>query len=266
MKRRDFLKAGALACAAGLVPLTACTPGEPAQTGAAPGAERAGQTGQARQWGLVIDVEKLARLGIMDKIAAACHRAHNVPQIDDPATEVKWIWEEDFEHAFAEMDGGAHLPERFRALGFPVLCNHCDEPPCVRVCPTQATFKRADGIVSMDYHRCIGCRFCMSACPYGARSLNFSDPRPYLEHVDPAYPTRSKGVVEKCLLCSERIEKGQAPLCAEASEGAILFGDMDDPDSEVRRALAESFSIRRRVELGTGPNVYYLVKEGEGRA
>ena len=148
----------------------------------------------------------------------------------------------------------------------PVMCNHCEEPPCVRVCPTRATFKRADGIVEMDYHRCIGCRFCMAACPYGARSLNFSDPVDYLETVNSEYPVRTRGVIEKCMMCADRIDKGLMPLCAEASNGTILFGDLNDPDSEVSRALEESFAVRRRASLGTGPSVYYIVKGGEQRA
>ena len=148
----------------------------------------------------------------------------------------------------------------------PVLCNHCEEPPCVRVCPTKATFKRDDGIVEMDYHRCIGCRFCMAACPYGARSLNFRDPGPYLDEVDPSYPTRTKGVVEKCMMCADRIDAGELPLCVEASNGTILFGDLNDPDSDVRRALDESFAVRRRTSLGTGPSVYYMIKGGEAHA
>ena len=91
----------------------------------------------------------------------------------------------------------------------------------MRVCPTQATFKRADGIVEMDYHRCVGCRFCMAACPYGARSLNFSDPVDHLDEVNADYPARMRGVVEKCMMCADRIDEGLAPLCAEASNGTI---------------------------------------------
>ena len=188
-----------------------------------------------------------------------------MPRIDNPKEEIKWIWGEPFEETFAEY-ANEHMGESLRDASVPVMCNHCEEPPCVRVCPTRATFKRADGIVEMDYHRCIGCRFCMAACPYGARSLNFSDPVDYLETVNSEYPVRTRGVIEKCMMCADRIDKGLMPLCAEASNGTILFGDLNDPDSEVSRALEESFAVRRRASLGTGPSVYYIVKGGEQRA
>jgi Fe-S-cluster-containing dehydrogenase component len=112
----------------------------------------------------------------------------------------------------------------------------------------------------MDYHRCIGCRFCMAGCPYGARSFNWGDPKRFIkEATNPEYPTRSKGVVEKCNFCEERLAKGQYPACVEASNGAMTFGDLDNPKSEVRKLLKENFSIRRKPSLGTQPNVYFLV-------
>ena len=135
----------------------------------------------------------------------------------------------------------------------------------MRVCPTKATFKRDDGIVEMDYHRCIGCRFCMAACPYGARSLNFRDPGPYLDEVDPSYPTRTKGVVEKCMMCADRIDAGELPLCVEASNGTILFGDLNDPESDISKRLAEANGGDVLYEdLGLNPSLYYIgLKETE---
>jgi molybdopterin-containing oxidoreductase family iron-sulfur binding subunit len=129
------------------------------------------------------------------------------------------------------------------------------------VCPTGATWKREeDGIVMMDLHRCIGCRYCMAACPYGARSFNWVDPRPHVADLNPDFPTRTQGVVEKCNFCSERLAKGQLPACVEAcTEKALMFGDVNDPKSEIRQVLAKSYTLRRRAELGTGPNVYYLI-------
>ena len=141
----------------------------------------------------------------------------------------------------------------------PTLCNHCEKAPCVRVCPTKATFKREDGIVLMDFHRCIGCRFCMAACPYGSRSFNFRDPRPFIKETNLKFPTRTKGVVEKCNFCAERLAVGNIPACVEVSKGALTFGDLDDPESEVTRVLRNNYTIRRKPALGTGPSVFYIV-------
>ena len=143
-----------------------------------------------------------------------------------------------------------------------LLCNHCTNPPCVRACPTKATFKRkSDGIVMQDMHRCIGCRFCMAACPFGARSFNYRNPRTGLkeENINPEFPTRTIGVVEKCTFCYERLAKGLRPACVEESKGAMAFGDLDDPGSEVRKILQTRYTIRRKPELGTEPAVYYVV-------
>ena len=221
-----------------------------------------GEAQQLKHWGMVIDVSKFQTEEDYQRVADACHSYHNVPDIDNANQEVKWIWKEDFEHTFAELES-KYLSEEIKTKQFPVLCNQCESPACVRVCPTKATFKRDDGIVAMDYHRCIGCRFCMAACPFGARSFNFCDPRPYLEQVNPKIPTRTKGVVEKCDFCTERLSKGLQPLCAEASHGGIIFGDLEDPNSEVRKILKENFAIRRKVELGTGPSIYYVIRGGE---
>jgi len=151
------------------------------------------------------------------------------------------------------------LPDVTR-LFLPVLCNHCDNPPCVRVCPTQATWKREDGIVMMDFHRCIGCRFCMAACPYGSRSFNWGDPRPYITETNPDFPTRSKGVVEKCNFCVERLARGLIPACVEAcKDKALVFGDLEDSSSEVRNILRSHYTIRRKPELGTRPQAHYIV-------
>ncbi len=200
----------------------------------------------------------------------ACHRVHNVPNVGTIKEEIKWIWKETYDHAFPGQEDEFLSPE-IKHMPFLVLCNHCDNPPCVRVCPTKATFKReSDGIVMMDMHRCIGCRFCMAACPYGARSFNYRDPRPFLdkEKENLEFPTRMRGVVEKCTFCYERLAKGLIPACVEASqeitkkagrEPGLIFGDLEDPNSEVRRVLSARYSFRRKPELGTHPSVYYLI-------
>ncbi len=226
---------------------------------------------QAHRWGMVIDTNKINE-DVAEAIREACHKAHNVPdfnhEVDEekfPNTrpvnhkqEIKWIWEEHFGYAFPDKED-EFLAERFHSLPILVTCNHCKAAPCVQACPTQATFKRADGIVLMDYHRCIGCRFCMAACPYGSRSFNFRDPRPFIAETAPEFPTRSKGVVEKCNLCAERLALGKQPHCVEASEGAIVVGDLEDPESEIRGLLNEHYTIRRKQSLGTEPSVYYIV-------
>jgi len=211
----------------------------------------------ARRWGMVIDTRKLVSL---EPMIEACVKAHNIPRHSDEKREIKWIWGEAFQHAFPIVES-RYFPERIRRRTYPVLCNHCEKPPCVKVCPTKATFKRDDGIVVVDFHRCIGCRYCMAACPYGARSFNYLDPRGAIREEDynPAFPTRMRGVVEKCNFCAERIAVGKAPACVEASGGAVVFGDLDDPESDVRRLLSSEFAIRRKESLGTGPSVYYIL-------
>jgi len=219
---------------------------------------------KAQTWAMVVDLRKLTEEDCR-RVVEACHREHNVPDIRhvdgsvNHKEEVKWIWAEGFEHAFPGQ-AFEYVSHELEEKPLLVLCNHCSNPPCVRVCPTKATFKREDGIVMMDMHRCIGCRFCMAGCPYGSRSFNWGDPRPYIAKINPSYPTRTKGVVEKCTFCFDRLSKGQHPACVEACEsGALVFGDLANPNSEVRKLLSERYALRRKPELGTGPNVYYLL-------
>ncbi|MFO7557944.1 MAG: 4Fe-4S dicluster domain-containing protein [Desulfobacterales bacterium] len=212
----------------------------------------------AGHWGMVIDTRKIQSAKDVEPIVEACHKIHNVPKIENSRHEIKWIWEEEYKHAFPSKENN-YLDERTKHLPFLVLCNHCENPPCVQACPTKATFKRDDGIVLMDFHRCIGCRFCMAACPYGSRNFNFRDPREFIKEVDPGFPTRMKGVVEKCNFCAERLAKGLMPACVEASNGILTFGDLEDPESDVRKLLKSNYTIRRKQNLGTGPAVYYIV-------
>ena len=222
---------------------------------------------EGKKWGMVVDMNRMTD-EIMDKCTVACHKVHNVPDFGDPKVEIKWIWKETYEHSFPSQ-GHNYLDEKFEEGNFLLMCNHCDNPPCCRVCPTKATWKREDGIVMMDPHRCIGCRFCMAACPYGVRNFNWGDPRkaprqlnPFFP-TNPDYPTRTMGVVEKCNFCAERIAKGEYPACTvaanEVEEGSMVFGDLDDPGSEIRELLRSHYVIRRKPELGTGPNIYYIV-------
>jgi Fe-S-cluster-containing dehydrogenase component len=227
----------------------------------AQGGQREGATGiqPATRWAMVIDPRKCQKdQGCTDCIAA-CDKAHNVPHFRERAHEVKWIWKEPFDNAFPDQ-GGLYTAEAYRGKPILVLCNHCDNPPCVRVCPTKATWKRQDGIVMMDWHRCIGCKYCIVACPYGSRSFNFFDPRPRIKELSPDFPTRTIGVVEKCNFCEERLAKGEQPACVVGCpEKALVFGNLEDPKSEVRELLRTRFAIRRKPELGTNPEIYYLV-------
>jgi len=212
----------------------------------------------AKRWAMVIDTTKFESEEDLKPIIEACHKIHNIPAFENKRHEIKWIWEEEFKHAFPDLEN-EHMNDRIKSLPFLVLCNQCQDAPCVRACPTKATFKQEDGIVAMDFHRCIGCRFCMAACPYGSRSFNFRDPRPFIKETNKKFPTRMKGVVEKCNFCSELLAEGKQPACVEASNGALVFGDLDDPESEVRKLLKSNYTIRRKAALGTGPAIYYIV-------
>ena len=212
---------------------------------------------------MVIDMRVIAdHPALLDKAISSCTEAHNIPDFaGDRKNEIKWIWKAPFGSVFTEHST-SHLPKMVQDTDFAVLCNHCDDPPCVRACPTKATFKvKANGIVAMDFHRCIGCRFCMAACPYGARSFNWQDPRPYVKKYNPDFPTRMRGVVEKCNFCGERLALGKEPACVEACKGtgAIVFGDLNDPQSEIRQILDREFTIQRKPSLGTKPSVFYIV-------
>ncbi|MFP4527043.1 MAG: sulfate reduction electron transfer complex DsrMKJOP subunit DsrO [Candidatus Kapaibacterium sp.] len=219
--------------------------------------------GPAVRWGMVIDLRKCGEHPECDACIRACHEFHNVPEMPDKTEELHWIWKEEYNHAFLEQEN-YHLPPKIAQKPVLLLCNQCDNPPCVRVCPTQATWHReSDGIVMMDWHRCIGCRYCMAACPYGSRTFNWRDPRPHIADMNDRFPTRSKGVVEKCTFCAELQVDGkytEMPKCVQACPaGAMYFGNLHDHDSEINRVLYNNYSIRRKPELGTQPEVYYLV-------
>ena len=138
----------------------------------------------------------------------------------------------------------------------PVMCQHCEHPPCVDVCPTGASFKRDDGIVLVDRHICIGCRYCMMACPYKARSFVHHE----LTDQNPDVP-RGKGCVEGCTMCVQRIDKGMLPACVEAcaasGRNAILFGDLNDPDSVISKRIASYATRQIRPDLALNPGVRY---------
>ncbi len=138
----------------------------------------------------------------------------------------------------------------------PLMCQHCETAPCVDVCPTGASFKRADGIVLVDKHICIGCRYCMMACPYKARSFIHEDLQDQLPH-----SPRGKGTVESCTLCVHRVDRAGTPACVEACnaehKGAMFFGDLKDPNSEISKELKARGGEQIRADLGLNTGVRY---------
>jgi molybdopterin-containing oxidoreductase family iron-sulfur binding subunit len=145
----------------------------------------------------------------------------------------------------------------------PVQCNQCENPPCVKACPVQATWKEPDGITVIDYDWCIGCRYCMAACPYEARRFNFAEPELSRSDVNPnqgylSNRPRPRGVVEKCHFCLHRTRRGHYPACLEACPtGARKFGDLNDPNSEVSLVLKHKRVFVLKEELNTMPHFFY---------
>jgi molybdopterin-containing oxidoreductase family iron-sulfur binding subunit len=146
----------------------------------------------------------------------------------------------------------------------PVACQQCRNAPCVKTCPVGATWQEPDGIVVIDYEWCIGCRCCISACPYGARHFNWSDPGIPAEELNPKMHVlgnrpRPKGVVEKCTFCVQRVRNGRYPACVEVCPvGARKFGDLRDPSSEIRYLLEHKRVFVLKAELNTQPRFYYF--------
>lgn len=145
----------------------------------------------------------------------------------------------------------------------PVQCQQCEDPPCVKACPVKATWMEPDGIVVIDYNWCIGCRYCMAACPYWARHFNWSEPQIPAEELNPVTHylgnrPRPRGVVEKCTFCIQRTRLGRQPACQEACPtGARIFGNLLDPDSEIRYVLEHKTVFRLKEDLGTEPKFWY---------
>ena len=244
LQRRDILKlavvGGAAVAAWQLKPnLSAAGPGE---------------VESAHKWVMVIDIDKCIGCGFCIRTC----QANN-----DISPDIQWT----------------RLLETRKIAGepryLPVPCQHCENAPCVGACPVKATYHRPDGIVVMDYDRCIGCRYCEVACPYGARSFNweaFDGDNPVVPRWGtPEVARRPRGVVEKCTFCAHRIDRGLAlgltpgedpeatPACVSACPvKARTFGDLNDPESRVNQLLDESHISRLRDDLGTEPRVYYI--------
>lgn len=231
--RRNFM--GGSAVLAGL----AIAPGIILQTVQAKPADQA--VSNKNRWGLLIDTTKCAD-GCSDCVSA-CNKEHGLRELHGPATDSQWI-----RKVTLKNKSTAHT------IHMPVMCQHCENPPCQDVCPTGASFKREDGIVLVDKHLCIGCRYCMMACPYKARNFIHETLHDQL----PVAP-RGKGTVEACTLCVHKVDRGDGnTACAEAcTHNAITFGDLNDRNSDISRELEKHGGYQLRAELGLNPGVRY---------
>ena len=195
------------------------------------------------RWGMLIDAGRCGNG--CDDCVSACSKENGLQGHGRKATDAQWIRKIDITD-----------PNTGNSQSLPMMCQHCADPPCVDVCPTGASFKRADGIVLVDKHTCIGCRYCMMACPYKARSFVHE----VLED-QKTYAPRGKGTVESCTMCVHRIDAGGQPACVEACSdtggGAMLFGDLKDPDSEISQRVAHFATQQIRADLGLDPGVRY---------
>lgn len=240
MSRRVFMQQG-VAVVAGVSLVSGITIVEMADAKAPSEAV----TNQVR-WGLLIDTTKCS--SGCNACVTACNTENGLTALGRPETDAQWIRKL---HLRNKQTGSEH--------DLPMLCQHCEHPPCVDVCPTGASFRRADGIVLVDKHICIGCRYCMMACPYKARSFIHET----LENQKPDMP-RGKGTVESCTLCVHRVDAKGAqavPACAEAcqQEGhqAILFGDLQDKNSEIAKRMQAQATTQIRADLGLNTGVRY---------
>jgi Fe-S-cluster-containing dehydrogenase component len=223
------------------------------------------------RWGMVID---LGKCSACQACAVACQSENNVPCVSPQEAErgraLSWI------SVLPELEG-KYPSARMRPA--PLPCLHCDNPPCIRVCPVKATAITPEGIVRQIFPRCIGCRYCTNACPYTRRVFNWFKPEfpgDLQEALNPDVSVRPKGVVEKCTLCHHRLQKARdqaraenrklaegeyLPACVEVCpSGAMYFGDLEDPQSTVSVLSRSRRAYRLLEELGTKPKVIFLAQ------
>ncbi|MDH3637872.1 MAG: 4Fe-4S dicluster domain-containing protein [Gammaproteobacteria bacterium] len=195
------------------------------------------------RWGMLVDATKCAE-GCTDCVDA-CNDEHGLNTSDRPELDAQYIRKLDLRDR-----------KTGKTYSLPMLCQHCETAPCVDVCPTGASFRRADGIVLVDKHICIGCRYCMMACPYKARSFvheNLTDQVP----ITP----RGKGTVESCTFCVHRVDRGREPACVEActqaGHNALIFGEMSDPQSNISVTAQKIATRQIRADLRLNTGVRY---------
>jgi molybdopterin-containing oxidoreductase family iron-sulfur binding subunit len=220
---------------------------------------------------MVIDLDRCTGCGAC---MAACHQENNLTAVgpEESSRDRAFHWL----RLLPEVSGsGADVKVRY----IPQPCVHCDDPPCVRVCPVHATYLGEEGIVAQIYSRCIGCRYCVAACPYNAKVFNWYEPEwpgDLKRGANPDVSLRGKGVVEKCTFCHHRVVKAReetraagremqdgdvTPACAESCPArAIVFGDLDDPTGRVSEMTRSPRAFRLQADLGTKPKVYYLAE------
>jgi len=239
--RRSFLGSAAAAAGVALAPGVFLYGIAKSESASARGLDVAASSDV--RWGMLIDLNRCD--SGCNECVNACATENGIKSHGRPETDAQWIRKVDIRD-----------PRSGLSRSLPVMCQHCAEPPCVDVCPTGASFKRADGIVLVDRHRCIGCRYCMMACPYKARSFVHEE----LEDQKPHAP-RGKGTVESCTMCVHRVDADELPACVEACTntggGAMLFGDLNDPDSEISKRVASYPTRQIRADLGLDPGVRY---------
>ena len=224
-------------------------------------------------WGMVIDLDRCTGC---QACVIACKAENNVPAVGAAEAlrgrTISWM------QILTEEPEHDHPGEKMRFIPRP--CLQCDDPPCTKVCPVYATYRNPEGIVAQIYARCIGCRFCMAACPYNAKYFNWRTYQKEGLGQNPDVSVRPKGVVEKCTFCHHRLQRARERALAERRElgvgeyttacaevcpaRAIVFGDLSDPGSEVSKLAHSPRAFRLNAELGTKPKVIYL-SEGESR-
>lgn len=203
------------------------------------------------RYGMAIDLKRC--IGC-HACSVACKSNNNLPN--------HILWNKVLTVGGEGMDTASGTYPNAKMQYVPMSCQHCDNPPCVKACPVGATYKRKeDGIVIQNPDKCIGCRMCMVACPYSARSFNWSKPEYYLEHTlgDIDAPVHQYNTVEKCNFCVNRIARGAEPACMELCIGrARYWGDLDDPNSKVSKAIQGRNYVKLLEEKGTKPSIFYL--------
>jgi molybdopterin-containing oxidoreductase family iron-sulfur binding subunit len=202
--------------------------------------------------------------GFMECVAA-CVKENNLDRKSN--TQYIRIFEMEHGQMSPEVGNGSYFHkvpvEDHFYMG--VQCFHCESAPCIKACPTKATWKEPDGIVVVDYDWCIGCRYCMAACPYYGRRFNWNEPQVPLKEMAKKQHylgnrMRAKGQMEKCTFCVQRSRDGRLPACVEACPtGSRVFGNLLDPDSEIRFVLKHKKVFRWKEDLGTDPKFWYFI-------